>query len=186
VTKQRDRLIFITDIMRGGSLLEYIRKRDLTLDRVKIFSRQILSALRYLHMGIGSPSTSIIHRDLKCDNIFIDSSMSRIVLGGLGHSAAVSRKQTEGQSVVGTAEFLAPEMYEENYGTKVDIWAFGMCVLQMITKKYPYQECHTLHQVYKKSNKSRDARCAQVTKIERCKRVYQELLHIRAGVSANS
>merc|ERR1719397_1678768 len=56
----------------------------------------------------------------------------------------------KGHSVVGTPEFMAPEMYLEKYDEKVDIYAFGMCVLQMVTKKYPYGECQTMHQVYKK------------------------------------
>ena len=36
-------------------------------------------------------------------------------------------------SVIGTPEFMAPEMYEEHYDESVDIYAFGMCVLEMAT-----------------------------------------------------
>lgn len=36
---------------------------------------------------------------------------------------------------VGTAPFMAPELFEEDYDEKVDIYAFGMTILQMITKK---------------------------------------------------
>lgn len=36
---------------------------------------------------------------------------------------------------VGTAPFMAPELFEEDYDEKVDIYAFGMAILQMITKK---------------------------------------------------
>jgi len=155
INEQRDKLIFITDIMRDGSLLEYIIKRDITLGRVKEFSKEILNALEYLHQGVGIPPKPVIHRDLKCDNIFIDASINRIVLGDLGLSTSVgSSKTTAGQSVVGTPEFMAPEMFEEKYDEKVDIYAFGMCVIQMVTKKYPYQECRTLHQVYKKITKN--------------------------------
>ena len=32
---------------------------------------------------------------------------------------------------VGTPEFMAPEMYEESYDEKVDVYAFGMCLLAM-------------------------------------------------------
>ena len=44
-------------------------------------------------------------------------------------------------SVLGTPEFMAPELYEENYGTEVDIYAFGMAVLEMLTREAPYKEC---------------------------------------------
>ena len=50
-------------------------------------------------------------------------------------------KDTHTTSVLGTPEFMAPELYEENYGTGVDIYAFGMCVLEMITLERPYMEC---------------------------------------------
>jgi WNK lysine deficient protein kinase len=37
---------------------------------------------------------------------------------------------------------MAPELYQEHYGTPVDIYAFGMCVLEMVTQERPYAECN--------------------------------------------
>lgn len=46
---------------------------------------------------------------------------------------------------------MAPEMYEEKgYNEKVDIYAFGMCLLEMVTGDYPYNECKNAAQIYKK------------------------------------
>ena len=45
---------------------------------------------------------------------------------------------------------MAPEIYEENYGPSCDIYSFGMCVLEMVTLKTPYQECANPLQIYKK------------------------------------
>jgi WNK lysine deficient protein kinase len=46
---------------------------------------------------------------------------------------------------------MAPEMYEEKgYSEKVDIYAFGMCLLEMMTGEYPYSECKNAAQVYRK------------------------------------
>ena len=54
-------------------------------------------------------------------------------------------------TVIGTPEFMAPEMYDEKgYSEKVDIYAFGMCVLEMVTGVYPYSECKNPAQIYKK------------------------------------
>lgn len=50
-------------------------------------------------------------------------------------------------SVLGTPEFMAPELYEEIYNEKVDIYAFGMCMLEMVTKERPYSECVNAAQV---------------------------------------
>ena len=54
------------------------------------------------------------------------------------------------QSVVGTPEFMAPELYEEKYGTAVDIYAFGMCLVEIISQKFPYAECTTTGQLFLK------------------------------------
>lgn len=50
----------------------------------------------------------------------------------------------------GTPEFMAPELYEECYTERVDIYAFGMTVLEMVSKEYPYQECSNAAQIYRK------------------------------------
>lgn len=50
----------------------------------------------------------------------------------------------------GTPEFMAPEMYEEHYDESVDVYAFGMCMLEMATGEYPYSECSGPAQIYKK------------------------------------
>lgn len=45
---------------------------------------------------------------------------------------------------------MAPEVYEEEYTELVDMYSFGMCVLEMITSEYPYSECSNSAQIYKK------------------------------------
>jgi len=52
--------------------------------------------------------------------------------------------------MTGTPEFMAPEYYEEKYTEKVDIWAFGLCVLEMVTHDYPYSECSNPAQIFKR------------------------------------
>lgn len=53
-------------------------------------------------------------------------------------------------SLIGTPEFMAPEVYEEAYNELVDIYSFGMCILEMVTFEYPYSECTHSAQIYKK------------------------------------
>ena len=45
---------------------------------------------------------------------------------------------------------MAPEVYEEEYNELVDIYSFGMCILEMVTFEYPYSECSHPVQIYKK------------------------------------
>ncbi|KAI4368348.1 hypothetical protein MLD38_016915 [Melastoma candidum] len=111
---------------------------------VKHWCRQILRGLVYLH----TRDPPVIHRDLKCDNIFINGNQGQVKIGDLG-LAAILRKSSAAHCV-GTLEFMAPEVYEEEYNELVDIYSFGMCVLEMVTSEYPYSECTHPAQVYKK------------------------------------
>lgn len=50
----------------------------------------------------------------------------------------------------GTPEFMAPELYDERYDEKVDVYGFGMCMLELATMQYPYSECVNAAQIYKR------------------------------------
>lgn len=45
---------------------------------------------------------------------------------------------------------MAPELYEEHYNEKVDVYGFGMCMLELATMQYPYSECVNPAQIYKR------------------------------------
>ncbi|KAL8214805.1 hypothetical protein R6Q57_004254 [Mikania cordata] len=137
---------FITEMFTAGSLREYRQKyKRVHIRAIKGWARQILEGLAYLH----SHNPPVIHRDLKCDNIFINGHLGQVKIGDLGLAATLCGKQ-HAHSVIGTPEFMAPEMYEEDYNELVDIYSFGMCVLEMLTSEYPYSECSNPAQIYKK------------------------------------
>ncbi|KAG0168728.1 signal transducing kinase of the PAK [Apophysomyces sp. BC1034] len=145
--ESKTEFVFVTELMTSGTLREYIRKLSTPTPKiVKRWSRQILKGLAYLH----SHNPPIIHRDIKCDNIFINGAHGEIKIGDMGTAENMwlgNKKYT----LIGTPEFMAPEMYEERgYSEKVDIYAFGMCLLEMVTGEYPYAECTNAAQVYKK------------------------------------
>lgn len=50
----------------------------------------------------------------------------------------------------GTPEFMAPELYDEEYDDRVDVYSFGMCLLELATLEYPYSECWNAAQIYRK------------------------------------
>lgn len=45
---------------------------------------------------------------------------------------------------------MAPELYDEDYDDRVDVYSFGMCLLELATMEYPYSECKNAAQIYKK------------------------------------
>lgn len=75
--------------------------------------------------------------------------MKQVKIGDLGLAATVGKSHSA-HSVLGTPEFMAPELYEEDYTELVDIYSFGMCVLEMVTLEIPYSECDNVAKIYKK------------------------------------
>nr|GME08791.1 probable serine/threonine-protein kinase WNK5 [Ipomoea batatas] len=136
---------FITEMFTSGTLREYRQRyRTVNIRAIKNWVRQILEGLAYLH----SHDPPVIHRDLKCDNIFVNGHLAQVKIGDLGLAAML--RGSHAHSVIGTPEFMAPELYEEEYDELVDIYSFGMCVLEMLTSEYPYSECTNPAQIYKK------------------------------------
>lgn len=142
---KKKNIVLVTELMLSGTLKSYLRRfKKITPKVLKSWCRQILKGLYFLH----TRSPSIIHRDLKCDNIFITGTTGSIKIGDLG--LATLKNRSFAKSVIGTPEFMAPEMYEESYDEAVDVYAFGMCMLEMATSEYPYNECAGPAQIYKK------------------------------------
>ncbi|XP_027336008.1 probable serine/threonine-protein kinase WNK4 [Abrus precatorius] len=137
---------FITEMFTSGTLREYRKKyKHIGVQAIKSWARQILQGLVYLH----EHDPPVIHRDLKCDNIFVNGHLGQVKVGDLG-LAAILHGSLPAHSVIGTPEFMAPELYEEEYNELVDVYSFGMCVLEMLTSDYPYSECTNPAQIYKK------------------------------------
>eukprot|EP00249_Psilotum_nudum_P017089 c26151_g1_i2 orf=423-1907(+) len=140
---------FITEIFTSGTLIQYRRRhKNVDIRAIKDWSRQILRGLLYLH----SHDPPIIHRDLKCDNIFVNGNRGEVKIGDLGLAAILLPAQAA-HSIIGTPEFMAPELYEEEYTELVDIYSFGMCLLEIVTLEYPYSECKNAFEIYKKVTK---------------------------------
>ena len=112
-------------------------------------------------------------------NKLMTGSTGAVKIGDLG--LATSIKKSFAETVMGTPEFMAPEVYEEKYDELVDVYAFGMCMLEMTTADYPYAECTGPAQIYKKvtngvppqsMEKVEDVEIRKI--IERCIRLNKE------------
>uniref|UniRef100_S4R9S4 non-specific serine/threonine protein kinase n=1 Tax=Petromyzon marinus TaxID=7757 RepID=S4R9S4_PETMA len=143
--KGKHSIVLVTELMTSGTLKTYLKRFKVMKTKVlQSWCRQILKGLHFLH----TRTPPIIHRDLKCDNIFITGPTGSVKIGDLG--LATLKRASFAKSVIGTPEFMAPEMYEEHYDEAVDVYAFGMCMLEMATSEYPYSECQNPAQIYRK------------------------------------
>lgn len=72
---------------------------------VKNWARQILRGIAYLH-GHDPP---VIHRDLKCDNIFVNGHLGQVKIGDLG-LAAILRGSQQAHSVIGNSQYALSKL----------------------------------------------------------------------------
>lgn len=101
-------------------------------DAGRLFLGQMLNALEYLHTV-----KSVVHRDLKLENILIDSKLNfKLIDFGLSDSGDLKHIQ----GAVGSPSYVAPEVLEELVydGSKVDIFSMGVLVFIMVLGKFPH------------------------------------------------
>ncbi|KAI9302000.1 kinase-like domain-containing protein, partial [Cunninghamella echinulata] len=127
---------FLMDFVSGGQLLHYIVKRDrLTEKHARHFSRQIVSALDYMHRN------SVVHRDLKIENILVDKTGHniKIIDFGLSNLFCPERQLT---TYCGSLYFAAPELLNgcPYRGPEIDVWSFGVVLYVMITGSVPFDD----------------------------------------------
>jgi tetratricopeptide (TPR) repeat protein len=107
----------------------------LSADEIRDYGAGILDALEAVHRR------NLVHRDLKPENVFVSSQMAKLVDFGLVklHDADVTERTAAG-TVLGTAEYMAPEQCEgdSNIGPAADIYALGVILFEMITGRVPF------------------------------------------------
>lgn len=76
IDREKEQIIFVTEMMSSGSLKHYLRKNTIIRwNAVKRWCKQILTGLEFLH------ANHIIHRDIKCDNLFINGTTGDLRIG---------------------------------------------------------------------------------------------------------
>ena len=135
--EDKNEIVFITELFSGGSLSQHLNEfKHPRLRVVKLWCQEILKGLKYLHEHV----PPIMHRDIKCENIFINKNTGEVKIGDLG--LGIILKDTEyANQFCGTIEYCAPEVYQKKYGVKCDIYSFGISMIEMITGEKPYKEC---------------------------------------------
>jgi len=131
-------LYILMEYAAGGDLQQLIRKQKhkkklFTEKEIWKFAFEILQGLSYLH------GNHIIHRDIKCLNIFLDENRA-VKIGDLGVSKLVENMDVIQGTRVGTPLYLSPELITQKpYDCKIDIWATGCVLYQLATLETPFQ-----------------------------------------------
>lgn len=137
-------LMIVLEYVAGGDLLTYLKKKNkVTENTCKFIFKQLIQGLHYMH------SQGIIHRDVKLDNILIDSD-STIKICDLGVSKMIKPGELMTEQC-GTPAYIAPEIISGNgyYGFGADIWSAGVVFYALLSGTVPFkgsdmQELHDL------------------------------------------
>ncbi|KAL1842251.1 hypothetical protein VTJ49DRAFT_5729 [Mycothermus thermophilus] len=137
------------EYVNGGQMLDYIISHGkLKEKQARKFARQIASAVDYCHRN------SIVHRDLKIENILISKTGDiKIIDFGLSNlfSPDEDRKL---KTYCGSLYFAAPELLQARpyTGPEVDVWSFGVVLFVLVCGKVPFDDQYmpALHQKIKK------------------------------------
>ena len=132
----KPKLAIVSEYASKGSLFDLLYKNkslEIALNQKLFIIIEVCKALCYLS------SKSIVHRDIKSHNILVKSDFS-IKLCDFGLAKHVKNLNKGANQFSGTPSYMAPELFNKKpYNEKVDIFAFGTLMWEILARKVPYE-----------------------------------------------
>ena len=130
----KSKVYLLLEFAVNGNLFWYIRRqKSLSEQRGVELFRQTCDSIRYLH------TKGFIHRDLKPENILLDADF-KVKVCDFGWCTEFEKEDEMRKTFCGTYEYMAPEIFDKKpYDEKVDIWALGILLFELLHGKSPYR-----------------------------------------------
>ncbi|KAE8231656.1 hypothetical protein CF326_g3324 [Tilletia indica] len=147
--EDNENVYFRLELCRNGSMNDIVKRRGKYSEpEARFFMVQIVAACQYMH------TNSIIHRDLKLGNIFLDANMN-VKIGDFGLAALLKFPEERKQTMCGTPNYIAPEVLFQKSGHsfEVDVWSVGVILYTLLVGKPPFQT-NMVELIYEKIKKN--------------------------------
>mmetsp|Transcript_26332 Transcript_26332/g.25512 ORF Transcript_26332/g.25512 Transcript_26332/m.25512 type:complete len:146 (+) Transcript_26332:201-638(+) len=117
-------MYIVTELVKGGELQDEILNKGRLVERnAAVLMRELLMAVSYMHIR------GIVHRDLKPENILLEENkdFSQIKVIDFGTAAQIKEGETLSDRI-GTPYYIAPEVLDQEYDNKCDLWSCGVII----------------------------------------------------------
>jgi len=132
----------VMEYLGNGSLADLIHMATLNESEIAYVCKQVLQGMYYMH------SIGRMHRDIKSENIMF-SYCGKVVLVDMGTAAQLTAQNPQRTTVIGTPYWMAPELVLGNlYDYKVDVWALGIVIREMIEGEPPFSDQPPMRTLY--------------------------------------
>jgi serine/threonine protein kinase len=133
--QDHEKLYLILEYGQGGELFTHLNTEKMFPEPVAAFyMAEMVLALSHLHDTLG-----VVYRDLKPENCLLDA-QGHLILTDFGLSAVAVDEDDSCKSILGTVEYMAPEVVlGEKYGKAVDWWSFGALGYDLMTGNPPFR-----------------------------------------------
>eukprot|EP00668_Euglena_longa_P043689 GGOE01058164.1.p1 GENE.GGOE01058164.1~~GGOE01058164.1.p1 ORF type:complete len:1112 (-),score=260.64 GGOE01058164.1:189-3524(-) len=122
-------VLIVMEYVACGSLESLLKKfGKFQESSVQRYTRDIVRGLSYLH------NNGVLHRDVKPANVLVEQT-GVCKLADFGTAAMLQHNESHGADLVGTPQYMAPEVLEGDVSNAGDIWAVGVTCLQLVTGK---------------------------------------------------